>query len=132
MAGISLRAATGEFLLPAIWAVRINASQRQRTSFLRLAKSNVIIRDASLSDSCHIIKTIEDTAGPADDDGDSDANEDDIEAQIRKEVEGMKSDSKTPRKFQAIKLDIPCGLLLFSPSSWYGWLMICSGFHTSG
>lgn len=26
----------------------------------------------------------------------------------------MKSDSKTPRKFQAIKLDIPCGLLLLA------------------
>ena len=44
MAGISSRAATGGFLLPATWAVKINASQRQRTSFLRLVKSNVIVR----------------------------------------------------------------------------------------
>lgn len=30
-------------MLPATWAVKINASQRQRTSFLRLVKSNVIV-----------------------------------------------------------------------------------------
>ncbi|KAL1964081.1 hypothetical protein VTN77DRAFT_7499 [Rasamsonia byssochlamydoides] len=33
---------------------------------------------------------------------------DDIEAQIKKEVEGLQPKSATPRLFQAIKLDIPC------------------------
>ncbi|GMG30072.1 unnamed protein product [Aspergillus oryzae var. brunneus] len=44
-------------------------------------------------------------------DGDSGSeDEDDIEAQIRKEVAGLKPSSAKPRQFQAIRLDIPCGL----------------------
>lgn len=41
MAGTSSRAATGEFLSPAIWAGRINVSQRQWTSFLRLVRFEI-------------------------------------------------------------------------------------------
>lgn len=41
LAGISSRAATGEFLSPVIWAVRISASQRQPTSSLRLARFRI-------------------------------------------------------------------------------------------
>ncbi|KAE8353570.1 hypothetical protein BDV28DRAFT_132857 [Aspergillus coremiiformis] len=40
--------------------------------------------------------------------GESSSDEDDIEAQIRKEVEGLKPGSAKPRQFQAIRLDIPC------------------------
>ncbi|KAB8257063.1 hypothetical protein BDV32DRAFT_140718 [Aspergillus pseudonomiae] len=41
--------------------------------------------------------------------GDSSSeDEDDIEAQIRKEVEGLKPSSAKPRQFQPIRLDIPC------------------------
>ncbi|KAE8152708.1 hypothetical protein BDV25DRAFT_150645 [Aspergillus avenaceus] len=42
------------------------------------------------------------------DGGTSSEDEDDIEAQIRKEVEGLKPGSAKPRQFQAIRLDIPC------------------------
>ncbi|KAB8200963.1 hypothetical protein BDV34DRAFT_216702 [Aspergillus parasiticus] len=47
-----------------------------------------------------------DTGVQNDDSGSED--EDDIEAQIRKEVEGLKPSSAKPRQFQAIRLDIPC------------------------
>lgn len=43
------------------------------------------------------------------DGGSGSEDEDDIEAQIRKEVEGLKPSSAKPRQFQAIRLDIPCG-----------------------
>ncbi|OGM41395.1 THUMP domain protein [Aspergillus bombycis] len=54
-------------------------------------------------------KSIEtpDAGGQGGDSGSED--EDDIEAQIRKEVEGLKPSSAKPRQFQAIRLDIPCG-----------------------
>lgn len=57
-------------------------------------------------------QSIEDTApgdGGGDDDGESSSNEDDIETQIRKEVEGLKPEAKKPRQFQGVMLDIPCG-----------------------
>ncbi|RJE21713.1 THUMP domain protein [Aspergillus sclerotialis] len=38
----------------------------------------------------------------------SEEDEDDIEAQIRKEVEGLKPGKDKPRKFQSIKVDVPC------------------------
>ncbi|PYH93277.1 hypothetical protein BO71DRAFT_399847 [Aspergillus ellipticus CBS 707.79] len=48
---------------------------------------------------------------PTNDDGHddkSDSDEDDIEAQIRKEVEGLKPSARKSRPFQAIKMDLPC------------------------
>ncbi|KAK2773710.1 hypothetical protein FQN52_004517 [Onygenales sp. PD_12] len=41
-------------------------------------------------------------------DEDSASDNDDIEAQIKKEVEGMKPQKKSNKLFQAVKLDIPC------------------------
>ncbi|EYE94622.1 THUMP domain-containing protein [Aspergillus ruber CBS 135680] len=52
-------------------------------------------------------QSAEDTAG-GDDDGESSSNEDDIEAQIRREVEGLKPGKEKPRKFQAIRMEVPC------------------------
>ncbi|KAF7596404.1 hypothetical protein BBP40_001711 [Aspergillus hancockii] len=49
------------------------------------------------------------TPGVEDQGGESNSDEeDDIEAQIRKEVEGLKPGSTIPQLFQAIRLDIPC------------------------
>ncbi|KAK2809870.1 hypothetical protein FQN50_003511 [Emmonsiellopsis sp. PD_5] len=39
------------------------------------------------------------------------SDDDDIEAQIKKEVEGMKPQKKSNKPFQAVKLDIPCRML---------------------
>lgn len=47
--------------------------------------------------------------GEGAEDNESDADEDDIETQIRKEVEGLKPGSGKSRLFQAIRLDTPCG-----------------------
>ncbi|PKY08097.1 THUMP domain protein [Aspergillus campestris IBT 28561] len=48
------------------------------------------------------------SSGQGEEDDESDGDEDDIEAQIRKEVEGLKPGSGKPRLFQAIRLDTPC------------------------
>lgn len=48
--------------------------------------------------------------GEGEDGHESDAGEDDIEAQIRKEVEGLKPGSDKSRQFQAIRMNLPCGL----------------------
>lgn len=45
-------------------------------------------------------------------------DEDDIEAQIRKEVEGMKPNDKKPRRIHAIRTDIPCGWLTPQSDGW--------------
>lgn len=39
---------------------------------------------------------------------DSGADEDDIETQIRKEMEGLKPKSGGNRRFQVIKMEMPC------------------------
>lgn len=41
----------------------------------------------------------------------SGSDDDDIEAQIRKEVEGLKPSSAKSRPFQAIRMELPCGSL---------------------
>ncbi|BDD57008.1 hypothetical protein MAP00_002416 [Monascus purpureus] len=41
-------------------------------------------------------------------DQESDAAEDDIEAQIKKEVEGLKPNAARPQRFRAIRMEIPC------------------------
>ncbi|KAF7114087.1 hypothetical protein CNMCM5793_007067 [Aspergillus hiratsukae] len=38
----------------------------------------------------------------------SDEDEDDIEAQIKREIEGLKPGSAKPRQFQAIRMEMPC------------------------
>lgn len=52
-------------------------------------------------------QSVEESAS-GDDDGESSSNEDDIEAQIKREVEGLKPGAKKPPKFQAIRMDVPC------------------------
>jgi tRNA acetyltransferase TAN1 len=42
-------------------------------------------------------------------DSGSDEDEGDIEAQIKKEIEGLKPGSAKPRQFQAIRMEMPCG-----------------------
>lgn len=59
------------------------------------------------SDTCYC-QTREGADGENDQESDSDGG--DIEAQIRKEVEGLKPGSEKPRQFHAIKMDIPCGM----------------------
>lgn len=44
-----------------------------------------------------------------DEDSGSDEDEGDIEAQIRKEIEGLKPGSAKQRQFQAIRMEMPCG-----------------------
>lgn len=61
--------------------------------------------------SSNTLQSAEETAD-GDDDGESSSNEDDIEAQIRREVEGLKPGKGKPRKFQAIRMEVPCGMLL--------------------
>lgn len=56
---------------------------------------------------CSVIQSIEGTEKV--DDGDkSDSDEDDIEAMIKKEVEGLKPSQAKSRPFQAIRMDLPC------------------------
>jgi hypothetical protein len=43
----------------------------------------------------------------------SDDDEDDIEAQIKREIEGLKPGSAKPRQFQAIRMEMPCGSSLW-------------------
>lgn len=45
-------------------------------------------------------------------DDSDDADEEDIEAQIKRELEGLAPDKKKTRPVQAMQLDIPCGAFL--------------------
>lgn len=50
--------------------------------------------------------------GEGDGDGnvdEADGEGEDIEAQIRKEVDGLKPNTEKPRRFSAIRLEVPCG-----------------------
>lgn len=50
----------------------------------------------------------------ADNNEDDDDDNDDIEAQIRKEVEGLKPKSTKPRLFQKVTSNLPCSKPLFT------------------
>lgn len=54
------------------------------------------------------VGNVEDDVSKAED---SDAEEDDIETQIRKEMEGLKPKAGDKRLFQEIKMDMPCSAL---------------------
>lgn len=45
-----------------------------------------------------------------DNEDESESGDQDIEAQIQREVAGLKPSPEKPRRFQAIRMDIPCGL----------------------
>lgn len=39
-----------------------------------------------------------------------DTDDEDIEAQIRRELEGLQPSKEKPRRFQPVQLDMPCGM----------------------
>lgn len=49
-----------------------------------------------------------------DDEDEDDIDIDDIEAQIKKEVEGLKPKASTPRLFQKVPSNVPCSKLIHS------------------
>ncbi|OJJ51611.1 hypothetical protein ASPZODRAFT_148867 [Penicilliopsis zonata CBS 506.65] len=53
-------------------------------------------------------QSVEDATGDVEGDDEFDADADDIEAQIKREMEELQPDSKKPKLFREIRLDIPC------------------------
>jgi tRNA acetyltransferase TAN1 len=53
------------------------------------------------------IQTVE-KAGDSADEADPNSDEDDIESQIQKEIEGLNPSTKKSSLFQAVKFDLPC------------------------
>ena len=56
---------------------------------------------------CDTAQSVESTSSDDHEDK-SDSDDDDIEAQIRKEVEGLKPSASKSRPFHAIRMDLPC------------------------
>lgn len=53
---------------------------------------------------------MEANAPAAEKEEDTDSDDGDIEAQIRKEIEGLKPSAAKPRSMQPIRFDMPCGM----------------------
>jgi tRNA acetyltransferase TAN1 len=53
------------------------------------------------------IQTVE-KAGDSADEADPNSDEDDIESQIQKEIEGLNPSTKKSSLFQTVKFDLPC------------------------
>ena len=63
-----------------------------------------------------------DLPGRGGDEAESGSEEDDIEAQIRKEIEGLKpSTSKKSSLFEAVKFDLPCSKWYLRRTMWHIW-----------